>query len=68
MYDYDKTCLRFLEVNCRIIDSKEEYDENNKGTRFPKCNYIASCGHNHIVFINGKYVIYDQATLKKNLL
>ena len=52
MYDYDKTCQKFLEVNCKIIDTKEEYEERNKGTRFPKCNYIASCGHQHIVFIN----------------
>jgi hypothetical protein len=52
MYDYDKTCAKFLEVNCKITDTKEEYDERNKTEKFSKCNYIASCGHQHVVFIN----------------
>jgi len=26
MYDYEKTCVKFLEVNCKITDTKEEYD------------------------------------------
>lgn len=52
MYDYEKTCKRFLEVNCQVMDTKEEYEERNKGKTNPKCNYIASCGHQHIVFIN----------------
>ena len=52
MYDYDKTCRRFLEVNCQITDTKEEYEERNKKQKYSKCNYIAACGHAHIVFIN----------------
>lgn len=52
MYDYEKSCKRFLEVNCQITDTKEEYEERNKDEKFSKCNYIASCGHQHIVFIN----------------
>ena len=52
MYDYEKTCAKFLEVNCKITDTKEEYEERNKDKQFSKCNYIASCGHQHIVFIN----------------
>ena len=52
MYDYHETCGRFLEFNCRITDTKEEYEERNKGLKFKKCNYIAACGHPHIVFIN----------------
>lgn len=55
MYDYEKSCKRFLEVNCQITDTKEEYEEyeeRNKNEKFSKCNYIASCGHKHIVFIN----------------
>lgn len=36
MYDYEKTCQRFLEVNCQITDTKEEYEERNKGTKFSK--------------------------------
>jgi hypothetical protein len=52
MYDYDKTCQKFLEVNCKITDTKEEYEKRNKDEKFSKCNYIASCGHQHVVFIN----------------
>ncbi len=52
MYDYEKTCQKFLEVNCKITDTKEEYEKRNKNVKFSKCNYIASCGHQHIVFIN----------------
>ena len=52
MYDYEKTCKRFLEVNCKITDTKEEYEKRNKNEKFSKCNYIASCGHKHVVFIN----------------
>jgi hypothetical protein len=52
MYDYEKTCKRFLEVNCQVTDTKEEYEERNKDQKMSKCNYIASCGHQHIVFIN----------------
>ncbi len=28
MYTYDKTCAKFLEVNCKITDTKEEYEES----------------------------------------
>ena len=52
MYDYEKTCERFLELNCKITDTKEEYDNRNKNEKYSKCIYIASCGHSHIVFIN----------------
>ena len=52
MYDYDKTCEKFLEVNCKITDTKEEYEKRNKTEKMSKCNYIASCGHQHVVFIN----------------
>jgi hypothetical protein len=38
MYTYDKTCAKFLEVNCKITDTKEEYEERNKDERFSKCN------------------------------
>ena len=38
MYDYEKTCKRFLEVNCKITDTKEEYEDRNKDKRFSKCN------------------------------
>jgi hypothetical protein len=52
MYDYEKTYQKFLEVNCKITDTKEDYEKRNKHEKFSKCNYIASCGHQHIVFIN----------------
>ena len=52
MYEYHEICVRFLEFNCRITDTKEEYEERNKGVKFKKCNYFAACGHPHIVFIN----------------
>ena len=52
MYNYEKTCVKFLEVNCKITDTKEDYEKRNKHEKFSKCNYIASCGHEHIVFIN----------------
>jgi len=52
MYDYEKTCERFLELNCKITDTKEEYINRNKNEKYSKCIYIASCGHSHIVFIN----------------
>lgn len=44
--------IQFLEVNCKITDTKEEYEKRNKDEKFSKCNYIASCRHQHVVFIN----------------
>ena len=52
MYDYEKIYQKFLEVNCKITDTKEDYEKRNKHEKFSKCNYIAICGHQHIVFIN----------------
>ena len=39
MYDYEKTCVKFLEVNCKITDTKEEYEKRNKNEKFSKCNF-----------------------------
>ena len=34
MYDYEKTCQKFLQVNCKITDTKEEYEKEIKGQDF----------------------------------
>ena len=50
MYDYDTIYQKFKEVNCTILTSKEEHSRNIGS--FPKVKYIASCGHEHIVFVH----------------
>jgi hypothetical protein len=40
----------FEQYECTLLTTEEEYKLRNKNQ--PKYNYIASCGHNHIVFYN----------------
>jgi len=50
---YENVVEEFNKRNCKLLLSKEEYNEiiaNSKKNY--KLNYIASCGHNHIVFYN----------------
>ena len=51
---YENIVKEFNKRNCKLLISKEEYNEiknNSKKFNF-KLNYIASCGHNHYVFYN----------------
>jgi hypothetical protein len=51
---YENIIEEFKKRNCRLLDSKEEFDEikKNSKTSAYKLNYIASCGHTHKVFYN----------------
>ena len=51
---YENVIEEFNKRNCKLLNTKEEHGEifkmSNKGNY--RLNYIASCGHNHIVFYN----------------
>lgn len=49
MYNYDDLKNIFLEKECILLSTKEEIEEQKK---IPKVNFIASCGHENIVFVN----------------
>ena len=51
---YENIVEEFNERNCKLLTTKEEHDEIikiSKKTMY-RLNYIASCGHEHIVFYN----------------
>jgi hypothetical protein len=51
---YENVVEEFNQRNCKLLTTKEEHDELikiSKKTMY-KLNYIASCGHQHIVFYN----------------
>ena len=51
---YENIVEEFKKRKCKLLDTKEEFDEIKKNSK--KCayklNYIASCGHTHKVFFN----------------
>ena len=51
---YENIVEEFNKRKCKLLDTKEEFDEIKKNSK--KCayklNYIASCGHTHKVFFN----------------
>lgn len=51
---YDNVVEEFKKRNCILLNTKEEYVEILKASKqfVYKLNYIASCGHEHIVFYN----------------
>ena len=54
MNHYENVINEFNKRNCKLLTTKEQYSEilkNSKGLNY-KLNYIASCGHEHIVFYN----------------
>ena len=52
--NYGRTDEEFNQRNCKLLTTKEEYDEILKLAKHGnyKLNYIASCGHEHVVFYN----------------
>jgi hypothetical protein len=52
--NYGRTVEEFNQQNCKLLTTKEEYDEILKLAKHGnyKLNYIASCGHEHVVFYN----------------
>ena len=48
---YENINEEFNNKNCKLLSSKEECSQLVKNKLF-KLNYIASCGHNHVVFYN----------------
>ena len=52
--NYGRTVEEFNQRNCKLLTTKEEYDEILKLAKSGnyKLNYIASCGHEHAVFYN----------------
>jgi hypothetical protein len=48
---YETVIAEFNKHNCKLLTTKEEHCEISKNKAY-KLNYIASCGHNHIVFYN----------------
>ena len=51
---YENVIEEFNKRNCKLLNTKDEYTEILKSAKktMYKLNYIASCGHNHIVFYN----------------
>jgi hypothetical protein len=51
---YENVIEEFNKKGCKLLTTKEEHCEILKNTKKGgyKLNYIASCGHNHIVFYN----------------
>ena len=51
---YENVVEEFNKRNCKLLNTKDEYTEILKSAKktMYKLNYIASCGHNHIVFYN----------------
>jgi hypothetical protein len=51
---YENIIEEFNNKNCKLLTSKEEFCEILKISKkgIYKLNYIASCGHNHVVFYN----------------
>jgi hypothetical protein len=51
---YENVIEEFNKRNCKLLTTKEEHSEILKTAKSGnyKFNYIASCGHNHIVFYN----------------
>lgn len=50
---YENVVEEFSKRNCTLLTTKEEHNEILKlKQKHYKLNYIASCGHNHIVFFN----------------
>lgn len=50
---YENVIEEFNKQNCKLLTTKEEYIDILKNTKnVYRLNYIASCGHTHIVFFN----------------
>jgi hypothetical protein len=47
---YENVKNKFSEYNCNLLTTEEEFNELT--CRYPKYRYIASCGHEHIVFFH----------------
>jgi len=51
MPTYQEVGKVFLQKGCKLLTTEDEFN-GMKGQRNKKYKYIASCGHNHIVFFN----------------
>jgi hypothetical protein len=51
---YENVVEEFNKRNCKLLTTKDEHDELIKITKktMYRLNYVASCGHQHIVFYN----------------
>ena len=50
---YENVIEEFNKKGCKLHISKEEFEEiKNNSKKQIKLNYIASCGHNNVVFYN----------------
>jgi hypothetical protein len=51
---YENIVEEFNKKNCKLLTTKDEHDELIKITKktMYRLNYVASCGHQHIVFYN----------------
>jgi len=49
---YENVIQEFNKRNCKLLTTQEEYIKIMKQakSRSYRLNYVASCGHNHIVF------------------
>ena len=48
---YENVVEEFNKRDCKLLTTKDEHTELAKQKHY-RLNYIASCGHNHIVFFN----------------
>jgi hypothetical protein len=65
---YENVKNKFLEHNCNLLTTEEEFNANTE--KYPKYKYIASCGHEHIVyfhsFLTRKTGVMCPSCIKKN--
>ena len=52
MDNYDKIYKNFEDRGCKLLNTREEVINIKKAKGHPKYNYIAKCGHEHVVFYN----------------
>lgn len=49
---YQDVATLFEKENCKLLNTEEEFNDIGKLVGSPKYKYVASCGHEHIVFFN----------------
>lgn len=52
MINYQDVVNCFIENNCKLLNTENEFNEIRKNMKNEKYHYIASCGHTHNVFFN----------------
>jgi hypothetical protein len=52
MTTYQDVVNIFISENCKLLNTEEEYNVIRDNNKYPNYKYLASCGHEHNVFLN----------------